>query len=80
MRSFDYARAPPEAGQGLVVFTVRLVLIVMGPQLMGDHGHRQRIFGKNRQLAPENPESASTRLNQPALSRNKRRYEPSQSF
>jgi hypothetical protein len=29
MRSFDYARAPPEAGQGLVVFTVRLVLIVI---------------------------------------------------
>jgi hypothetical protein len=49
MRSFDYARTPPEAPAGSVVFAARLVIVIMAPAYAGDFDWRQRLFGpKNR--------------------------------
>jgi hypothetical protein len=44
MRSFDYARTPPEAPEGSVVFAVRLVVVIMAPAYAGDFDWRQRPF------------------------------------
>jgi hypothetical protein len=44
MRSFDYARTPPEAPAGSVVFAVRLVIVVMGRAYAADFDWRQRLL------------------------------------
>jgi hypothetical protein len=44
MRSFDYARTPPEAPEGLVVFEVRLVVVIMAAAYAGDFHGRQRVL------------------------------------
>jgi len=45
MRSFDYARTPPEAPEGLVVLVVRLVVvIVMARTYAEKFGGRQRLL------------------------------------
>ena len=44
MRSFDYARTPPEAPEGLPVFVVRLVAVSMIGTYGGGEGRRQRLL------------------------------------
>ena len=44
MRSFDYARTPPEAPEGFVVFAVRLVVVIMARTYAGEFGRRQRAL------------------------------------
>jgi hypothetical protein len=38
MRSFDYARTPPEARQGFAVFAVRLVVVIVPPLMRETRG------------------------------------------
>jgi hypothetical protein len=45
MRSFNYARTPPEAPEGFAVFAVRLVVMIMARAYAGDFDRRQRFFG-----------------------------------
>jgi hypothetical protein len=45
MRSFDYARTPPEAPEGLVVLAVRLAIVVMARTYAENFGRRQRLLG-----------------------------------
>jgi hypothetical protein len=71
MRSFDYARTPPEAPVGSVVFVVRLVVVIMAGAYAGDFVWRQRVSGEK---------SDGTRLNKTPLLRNKLTHEPSQSL
>jgi hypothetical protein len=42
VRLFDYARTPPEAPAGSVVFAVRLVIVIMARAYAGDFDWRQR--------------------------------------
>ncbi len=42
---FDYARTPPEALKGLVVFVVRLVKVDMARDHRGARNRRQRLLG-----------------------------------
>jgi hypothetical protein len=42
MRSSDYARTPPEAPEGLPVFVVSLVFVIMARELMWSADRRQR--------------------------------------
>jgi hypothetical protein len=44
MRSFDYARTPPEAPEGLVVLVVRLVEVVMARTYAENFHRRQRLL------------------------------------
>jgi hypothetical protein len=44
MRPFDYARTPPEAPVGFVVFAVRLVVVSMARIYAGEFGRRQRAL------------------------------------
>jgi hypothetical protein len=46
MRSFDYARTPPEAPEGLVVLVVRLVEVVMARTYAENFHRRQRLLGR----------------------------------
>jgi hypothetical protein len=45
MRSFNYARTPPEAPEGFAVLPVRLVVVIMARAYAGDFDRRQRSFG-----------------------------------
>jgi hypothetical protein len=46
MRSFDYARTPPEAPKGLVVLVMRLVVeVIMARTYAENFGGRQRLLG-----------------------------------
>jgi hypothetical protein len=62
MRSFDYARTPPEAPKGLPVFVVRLVIVVMARDPKGRLLRRQRV---------RDEKSAAARLNPTTVSRHK---------
>jgi hypothetical protein len=44
MRSFDYARTPPEAREGFPVFVVRLLFVVIARELMAVSRSRQSIL------------------------------------
>ncbi len=46
MRLYDYARTPPEAPEGLVVFVVRFAEVVMAVTYAGEIYARQRPFGE----------------------------------
>jgi hypothetical protein len=48
MRSFDYARTPPEARQGFAVFAVRLVIVIMPPLMRETRGGVNGFRGENR--------------------------------
>jgi len=61
MRSFNYARTPPEAPEGFAVLVVRLVVVIMARAYAGDFDRRQRV---------SNQKSPSTRLNGTPLLRN----------
>jgi hypothetical protein len=55
MRRYDYARTPPEAPRGLVVFVVRFADVVMAATYAGEICRRQRLFGSlgpGRRLNP----------------------------
>jgi hypothetical protein len=45
MRSFDYARTPPEAPEGFAVLVVRLVVVIMGRSLWGRLRPASTAFG-----------------------------------
>ena len=64
MRSFDYARTPPEAPRGLAVLVVVLVVADHGAGLMGEARRRSSTRFWLRNLA-------STRLNRTPLLRDK---------
>jgi hypothetical protein len=46
MRSSGYARTPPEAPESSAVLVVRLVVVIMARELMGQLDRRQRPFGQ----------------------------------
>jgi hypothetical protein len=47
MRSFDYARTPPEAPEGLVVLVVRLVVeVIMARTYAENCDRRQRLLAR----------------------------------
>ncbi|MGJ5180473.1 hypothetical protein ACQR16_24900 [Bradyrhizobium oligotrophicum] len=54
---FDYARTPPEAPEGLVVFVVRLVEVDMAWDHKGARNRRQRRL--RTKLAPITVESGA---------------------
>jgi hypothetical protein len=45
MRSFDYARTPPEAPEGFSVLVVRLVFVIMARALCWRLGPASTVFG-----------------------------------
>jgi len=61
MRSIDYARTPPEALEGLPVFAVRLVFVVMGRAYAGDLDWRQRVSGRKIDINQVEPDVVVTR-------------------
>jgi hypothetical protein len=44
MRRYDYARTPPEAPEGVVVFVVRFAEVVMAATYAGAICRRQRLL------------------------------------
>ena len=71
MRSFDYARTPPEARRAWW-FSWCVLVVVMARTYAADFGRRQRLSGGKC--------DRQTRLNRTSLSRHKLTHEPSQSF
>ena len=60
MRSFDYARTPPEPPEGLVLVVVLVVALIMGPDLWARISLRQPILPENP-LTPVEQDAIVTR-------------------
>jgi hypothetical protein len=56
MRSYNYARTPPEAPEGLPVFVVRFALVNMVRELMGRADRRQWLLA--RKIRPNEVEQS----------------------
>jgi hypothetical protein len=54
MRSFDYARTPPEAPEDFLVVAVRLVVVIMARTYAAESGWRQQRRVRNPGRRPLN--------------------------
>jgi hypothetical protein len=61
MRSSGYARTPPEAPENSAVLVVRLVVVIMARELMGQLDRRQRLFGQKFGLNAVEQDAVVTR-------------------